>query len=200
MMRKMLTLVLVLSMASLASAGVVDMDVYVNDVLVPGSIGDAVNGDIVKVVITDTAPPTGAGKGFAEFTVSVSQMGTYNAASDGWADGPLSPTVPPWDPIVTPSVLVTVVGTGFDAASNAVYYGTAPLGPPNAGDIHWWTFTVNGDPSGTNSILIDPDYGSYVGNFAASGEQDAFGTVTLVPEPMTIALLGLGGLFLRRRK
>jgi len=27
-----------------------------------------------------------------------------------------------------------------------------------------------------------------------------FGTITLIPEPMTVLLLGLGGLFLRRRK
>ena len=32
------------------------------------------------------------------------------------------------------------------------------------------------------------------------GTQSAFDTVTMVPEPATMALLGLGGLFLRRRR
>jgi hypothetical protein len=36
--------------------------------------------------------------------------------------------------------------------------------------------------------------------FDILAQGESMGTVTVIPEPMTIALLGLGGLFLRRRK
>ncbi len=40
------------------------------------------------------------------------------------------------------------------------------------------------------SLFVDPEYGTPADSVA----------ITIVPEPMTIILLGLGGLFLRRRK
>jgi len=53
-----------------------------------------------------------------------------------------------------------------------------------------WVVDIYGDAVGTGSVFADY-YGS---NLELSV------TVNDVPEPMTIALLGLGGLFLRRRK
>ena len=42
----------------------------------------------------------------------------------------------------------------------------------------------------TISLFVDPEYGVPADSVA----------ITIIPEPMTIVLLGLGGLFLRRCK
>ena len=67
----------------------------------------------------------------------------------------------------------------------------------NAGDpatlaAGWhWTAVINGLKVGTNTLQLDTD--------GSAGAADDL-VVTVTPEPMTVALLGLGGLFLRRRK
>ena len=53
------------------------------------------------------------------------------------------------------------------------------------------TFTA-GTTLGSNSWMLDEE--------SAAGGPTDYLTVNVVPEPMTLALLGLGGLFLRRRK
>ena len=62
-----------------------------------------------------------------------------------------------------------------------------PAWPVVAGD--WFTVEYSGDVGDVMQIY---DYGV--------SATVAVGTLNIVPEPMTIALLGLGGLFLRRRK
>jgi hypothetical protein len=52
-----------------------------------------------------------------------------------------------------------------------------------------WNISIKGLSTGSCQFVAD-DY---------AGTKDYI-TVTVIPEPMTIALLGLGGLFLRRRK
>ena len=62
-----------------------------------------------------------------------------------------------------------------------------PAHPAQAGD--WFTVTVTGLSVGDSLDVED-----------VSDGYKSVGTITVLPEPMTIALLGLGGLFLRRRK
>jgi len=54
-----------------------------------------------------------------------------------------------------------------------------------------WTVVINGLSAGTNDMVLDTD--------GSAGASDTL-AITVLPEPMTIGLLGLGGLFLRRRK
>ncbi len=72
-----------------------------------------------------------------------------------------------------------------------IIVGTTGLGEPpdpvEAGD--WFTVTYGGEVGDTLYV-----YDSAVGG------TPYIGSLLVTPEPMTIALLGLGGLFLRRRK
>ena len=199
-MKRLIILLLVLGLTSTASA-TVGMDVYINGVLA-ADLDPVVVGDIVTVAITDTAPtvPVIGAAGFADFKVGIS-AGTFNAASEVWADGPFSGDpffVGPWATSPLPPSLIAIVnGAGFDVKVDAIF-GDTPFAPPIAGDIVSFTFTATG------GTTIDPHFGVYngdgVNNSAIPGTGDTYGVITLVPEPMTIALLGLGGLFLRRRK
>ena len=58
------------------------------------------------------------------------------------------------------------------------------------GTVHYWNYTTppegGGDPYGAEQFAVEADLGDL--------------TIHQIPEPMTIGLLGLGGLFLRRRK
>ncbi len=105
----------------------------------------------------------------------------------------------------SPGVLSDI--TNLDAAGNMADfspysddYGTgyefnvamSPGGDPAIAVGYQFTMTFSGallDETSTISLYVDPDVTP-----AASV------VVTVIPEPMTILLLGLGGLFLRRRK
>ncbi|MFC1675652.1 PEP-CTERM sorting domain-containing protein [Planctomycetota bacterium] len=204
-MKNLLMIVLVLALAATASA-TVSMNVYnVSDGDAVLSNGDTIAiGNVIRVAISDTDPnvPAVGSAGFADFKVNVT-AGTFNTGSDVWALGLYSGDpfyVSPWATTPLPASLIgLVIGGGFDAKIDAIFAAT-PFAPPFPGDMVSFTFTA------TAETTIDPYYGQYngdgVNNPAIAGAGDAFGVVnlTLVPEPMTIALLGLGGLFLRRRK
>jgi len=79
-------------------------------------------------------------------------------------------------------------GTGYE-----LNVSMSPGGEPAIAVGSQFTMTFSGallDETSTISLYVDPEYGTPVASVA----------VTVVPEPMTILLLGLGGLFLRRRK
>ena len=70
-------------------------------------------------------------------------------------------------------------------------------------------YEVNADYVGSSSLAFQGTIGVFSlagdvdGNFyhlSPNGAELGSGAVTMVPEPMTIAMLGLGGLFLRKRK
>ncbi|HIJ71949.1 MAG TPA: PEP-CTERM sorting domain-containing protein, partial [Planctomycetes bacterium] len=60
----------------------------------------------------------------------------------------------------------------------------------------WYTFDITIPTDAT----VGATFGIDVLSSGFSIVQDAALTLTVVPEPITMALLGLGGLFLRRRK
>ena len=175
-MKKLLVLFMVLGMASMASAA-----------LTFDYPASATEGTSVTVVIgTDTNITTGMGD--VVFAVS----GGTNAASVDVATGPFSPSWSPWDTSNDPSIpymTIATVGDGFTVTFSGLV-NAAPIGPIDIGPV----FEVSFDMP-ASSVDLSIDSGSIDNNYDITGDMG-----TILPEPMTIALLGLGGLGLFRRR
>ena len=78
-------------------------------------------------------------------------------------------------------------GTGFELSASMGPGGDPPVAAGNQFSLDY--IGAVGDTA-TISLFIDPEYTTPVASV----------NVTVVPEPMTVILLGLGGLFLRRRR
>jgi len=78
-------------------------------------------------------------------------------------------------------------GTGYELSASM-----SPTADPPIATGPQFSFDYVGEvgDTATISLFVDPEYTTPVASV----------NVTVVPEPMTIILLGLGGLFLRRRR
>ena len=200
-MKKLLTLVLILAMASLANAAAVDF--YADGVKVLGDCVTTVQpGASVEVTVK------------ADFAVIGLQMATTADGGTAAAVGTLNPA---FTLLNIPGTLRNGPGSGTLFILIDKISGGMPLGSSIPAGTVLYTFTwVAPDPGAActaYTIGATPD--QYVNPFfpppppnytvkadGAAGELvNVFSpaTVNVIPEPMTIALLGLGGLFLRRR-
>jgi len=148
--------------------------------------------------------------GASAVTVTVGQVITVNASVDQGAIGvqaiafthsnanmviALGDFIAAWKAAGGPGMLVGGDITG--AVGNSAG-GAANL----AANTTFYSFQLTANGAGSVSPFMDPANDA----FFAAGDQffqaDTFSplTVSIVPEPMTIALLGLGGLFLRRKQ
>ena len=159
-MKKLLVLSLVLSVASLATAGM----------SLSGDVSGLVGEDLtIQVLVTDEIPGGGV--------ASTIWFGLNDAALDIVSAQ------------VEPLAGSSAVMVDYSADWQYLNWPTSPL-LGSYGDGVWATFVVEGLAEGTYSVQVqDNNYDT----------QDT-ATVTIVPEPMTMALLGLGGLLIRRKK
>jgi len=117
----------------------------------------------------------------------------YNRYIGGTVDGTIAT-------ITAVSAYTTNAGDDSVATDVRGTYGDAWWGiqaidnsaPFNTAVGNHWDVTIT-SYSKTGSISLDSDY------YSDGGSNDVM-AVTVVPEPATMLLLGLGGLFLRRRK
>jgi len=171
-MRSLLVCLAVVLMAGFVSAATVTLTT-------PSGTNDVYANDSITVTINDAVGGFG---GLAAFTINVDNVAVFDSA---WINPGFGGMVPVG---YTPSVS----GTGFNVLMNGIPFGTTPTG-----DIITITFDVAAAALYGDVITIAHTSGSL--NNAFSGVV-ATQTLNVVPEPMTLALLGLGGLFLRRRK
>lgn len=180
-MKKILVMALVLCIASVASAGLIFQDETV--VALPGET-------VTVTIIQEAGNVAGAG---GAFTVNFDGV-----AVAGSAKGIPGPAVPMggWAWLLAGTMDFTDADTAYFQAAASPGVGTpgvgSELGLPayGLGAPYTSTLTFQFVSNGNQVLTID---GTWDGEVSTS-------TMTIVPEPMTMALLGLGGLFIRRRK
>ena len=184
-MKKLLVLVLALALASTAYAG---LSYQLNG----GGTSVAQNSSVTIEVVADAivssftiggVTMTGSG--------TIGAVGTLNAKFDAM---PLAGTLKNG---ATSNIYIFDLGGGTQAgspkpAAGEVIYSFS-LGTGAAGG----TITID-DFSGTNPFPPPPT--PKLTQLNLVNDNPAALVLTIIPEPVTIALLGLGGLFLRRRK
>jgi hypothetical protein len=89
----------------------------------------------------------------------------------------------------------TIVTINFESGPMDVYLPEFTL--TNLGDMHFWVAS-NGSTYFAN--VTDGEGSAGTPNISAETSITVDGRIAAVPEPVTIAMLGLGGLFLRLRK
>ena len=168
-MKRLLVLMLVLGMASVASATYTAVD--------------EIETEVTWKVVNDQVVGYGT------------TLGTYNA-SFGEGGGKLTP-----DSSFTPAGLPGSKYAGdpgsivYNAtySSWAVYADNLPSGTQTINQ-NWFVFDITTWVNSGDGYMYCEIYN------VDNNYTEAVGTLAITPESMTIALLGLGGLFLRRRK
>jgi len=180
-MKKLLVLMLVLGMASMANATIMNLTLYSADdytLVAPGTV-------ITVTLTTDQTVKSFGDSSTSGFDMTASGTNTATIGSGGWQVGNLGASddgTEAGGDIIGAYMLVEM---GYEYAAGTILYSFSA------------TINEDGHIGMANVACQDP-----VGGMPPPWY--TIGTITgldvTVPEPMTIALLGLGGLFLRRRR
>ena len=175
-MKKLLIFMLVLGLASAANA---TLSLKIDDAAVPGSISIEI-GETIQIYSSDASTWVGylfVTEGSQAGSLTNGRLAELTSGEPGYAgDG-------------GNIAAVTEAGFGVGYLMGADYVAL----PPVAGVQLLIDFTAPTEDIGKTGVInlwIDPDY--------TNAEQSV--NYTIIPEPMTVLLLGLGGLLLRRRK
>jgi len=174
-MKKILVLLLVLAIATFASAAA-SLDIQVNGAAWGG--GDVQLGDRITVSLVDTPG------GFLG-SWSVEPLTTFAVSVGDYVDGSL---------YVVPQTLSGVPFAAADVADGFQIQGSGTyifITVPSDGIAATFQF----DTSAIGETTV-----SFAGLYGTQDLSELGATLNVIPEPMTILLLGMGGLFLRRRK
>jgi len=175
-MKKLIVLALVLSMATMANAGLV---------LSTTSTGPLNVGDTTTLSVgTDAEISPGVGEGYW----AIGSLTVNGMTTGGVSLYPTEGGIAIFDDAVTSGV---VLPEGENGVWGMIALGTL-ASVPIGGIYDEITFTCNGP--------VDTVVTLYFSETTEVWTAVSSVTISQVPEPITMALLGLGGLFLRRRK
>jgi hypothetical protein len=192
MMKRLIVFVLVLAMASVG---------WASNVKISGP-STAMPGDTISLSIVTLT-------GFTAYEVALGKISVNGAG------GHVTHNIDGSQPIATfHAKLVTIPDVGYIASyyemgsdGEIVYvYASVDAGQSIAGPatLYTWSYTVSSSASGTITISHDPTFDTSFKGVRAQGASDYYSPdsldIDIIPEPMTILLLGLGSLFLRRRR
>jgi hypothetical protein len=177
MMKKLLVLALVLSVVGLANAGL--------------SI-DYVDGKVV--VSNDESMLGGISVGVASDSIDIT--GAVLTLREGIP--PVAPAAVPAITVYTATELADFGIVGVNGGTVQLVWGDAETDPTKANPAGmWFSFDLAGYAKGdASNYLVKLDLTDLDVNALGGEGQSLF----LTPEPMTMLLLGLGGLFLRKKK
>ena len=187
-MRKLLILVMIIGFTGAASAAL-QIDIYDGTAAYVDE-GQAVN-DTLELRI----------KGVDFHTAEMCWWGIACDTSDGAiVGGAVSTGAPNISSVDTYAYYIAYTLTALGAqageygVTGGIWESTTATGPWDGDFIEDFTFTMKKSVAGTVTVKL---YSS-TDDYATSSVVTA--TIKSIPEPMTLALLGLGALFLRRRR
>jgi hypothetical protein len=176
-MKKLLILMLVLGMASAANAA--SAELYLKSgglsTLPATAIGTTITVDLY--VDVDLAGINKVDFGFGTATGTMTKGSWFNAGSTSSAGDDSSGT--------------SIVDAYWNKSGGAADYQK---------DTIMYSFSVGVTTGGTILPIMNTGDAANRGFTQYTAAENTYTPLTILPEPMTIALLGLGGLFLRRRR
>ena len=192
-MKKLLTVLMVLSMAAMANAAVViNVDMGADTELAAGETAT------ISIVATNEQSPSdlylfvtdgsfgtvsGGSVVWSDFSATAGEMTLHDGAGDQHVDAVRQYGWPGW-PDATQTYYISLTGNTNPLTMN----GTVVNG-----------ITYRAEIAGDSTIILGSVVDDGQGGYLMSAVLDTV-VIHQVPEPMTIALLGLGGLLLRRRR
>lgn len=224
-MKKVLVLMLILAMASLANATVIDIvviDVGTSGGRLGQSVGDALeDGDVIEIKFVLNRQGGGAFTSYDGYVLSSLDIDLHTDGASDIAGAHISGAMygalkhsgwSTWSTTTDATGYTQITGTGDSTLTgisdplDIIWNIKVTADTSGGGGLHAFVITQNlvgeyaeyftGWDGGASVYTNDPE--DWIDLEAADFGGSA--GVYVVPEPITIALLGIGGLFLRRRK